>query len=78
MRRLTPHRCFPASSVAKVADVVNRLNGLNLEAGLAGHLKALAALMIVPLIRVADSHPTFAAHDLDDLGHVGRKLDGGG
>ena len=64
-------------SVTKVADVVNRLDRLNLEAGLARHLKALAALMTVPLIRVANSYPTLSAHDLNDLGDVGCKLDGG-
>ena len=78
MRSSASDRRFPASSVAEVADVVNRLDGLNLKAGLAGHLKALAALMTVPLVRVANFYPTFSAHDLNDLGDVGRKLDGGG
>ena len=60
-----------------MADVVNRLDGLNLEAGLARHLKALAALMTVPLIRVANSYPTLSAHDLHDSGDFGGKLECG-
>lgn len=63
-------------SVAKVADVVNRFDRLDLEAGLPGHLKALPALMAVPLVCVTNSHPTFSADDFDDLGDIGRKLDG--
>ena len=63
-------------SVAEVADVVNRLDRLNLEAGLPGHLKALTALMVVPLVFVTNSHLTFSAYDLDKLWDVGRKLDG--
>lgn len=78
MQSLASDRRFPPGSVAEVADVVNRLDGLNLEARLAGYLKPLAAFMTVPLVRVTNSDPTFSAHNFDDLGHVGRKLDGGG
>ena len=59
-----------------MADVVNWFDRLNLEAGLPGHLKALATLMMVPLVCVTNSHPTFSADDFDDLGDVGHKLDG--
>ena len=61
-----------------MADVLNRFDSLDLEAGLAGHLKALAALMAMPIVCVANAYPTLSADDLNDLRDVGRKLDGGG
>lgn len=60
-----------------MTDVVNRFDSLYLDAGFAGYVKPLAALMTLPLVCIADSDPTFPADDLDGLQDIGRKRDGG-
>jgi len=61
-----------------MANIVNRLDGLDLDAGLAGYQNPLAARMTTPLAIIAHPHPTFAANDLDDLGRVGGESDRSG
>jgi hypothetical protein len=54
-----------------MANVIERLNGFNIEARVSRHFKTLAGFIGFPVVFALVAHPAFSADDFHDLRRTG-------